>query len=70
MRNVFVKDSNIPFAGEGLWAKIKIEVMQKGIQYLKLTFQKGSLVALFNGVKQRQLWGVACGQQKAWSDYR
>jgi len=55
MRHVFVKNSEIPFAGEGLWAKTDIK--------------KGSLVALFNGVKQRQIWGVSC-QQKAWSDYR
>lgn len=55
MRMVFVKNSEIPFAGEGLWAKIDIKC--------------GSLVALFNGVKQRQIWGVSC-QQKAWSDYR
>ena len=37
MRMVFVKNSEIPFAGEGLWAKIDIKC--------------GSLVALFNGVK-------------------
>ena len=29
MRYVFVKNSEIPFAGEGLWAKIDIKVNEK-----------------------------------------
>ena len=100
MRTVFVKSSEIPFAGEGLWAKTAIQVRhhtlcfmlsavdtrditQHNTRYLHiskisehfthifivLSSQAGSLVALFNGVKQRHIWGVAC-QQKAWSDYR
>ena len=100
MRTVFVKSSEIPFAGEGLWAKTAIQVRhhtlcfmlsavdtrditQHNTQHLHiskisehfthifiaLSTQAGSLVALFNGVKQRHIWGVAC-QQKAWSDYR
>ena len=28
MRHVFVKDSQIPFAGEGLWAKTDIKVFR------------------------------------------
>ena len=104
MRTVFVKSSEIPFAGEGLWAKTAIQVRhhtlcfmlsavdtrditQHNTHYLHISKisehfirifryylsrdlrQAGSLVALFNGVKQRHIWGVAC-QQKAWSDYR
>ena len=74
MRHVFVKDSQIPFAGEGLWTKTDIKVTcfhvictTVSIEFIH--FKRGGLVALFNGVKQRQIWGVA-SQQKEWSDYR
>ena len=42
-RYVYVKDSAVPFAGEGLWAK-------RGIK-------TGQVCALFNGVRQHHLWG-------------
>jgi len=54
-RHVFVKQSQIPFAGEGLWAKTDIKA--------------GQLIALFNGVRQRHVWGVMA-HNLAWSDYR
>jgi len=54
-RYVYVKESQVPLAGEGLWAKTDIKA--------------GQLVALFNGVRQRHLWGVM-SHELAWSDYR
>ena len=38
MRYVFVKDSKIPYAGEGLWAKtdIKVNALQNLEKKLKL----------------------------------
>ena len=54
-RYVYVKTSQVPFAGEGLWAKSKIS--------------KGQVVAFFNGVRQRHLCGVK-SVKVSWSDYR
>ena len=45
MRYVFVKNSEIPFAGEGLWAKIDIKVNEKNrIKKLYQSFSLSSLV--------------------------
>ena len=54
-RHVYVKESQIPSAGEGLWAKTDIKC--------------GQLVALFNGVREHHVWGAAC-HTMPWSDYR
>lgn len=53
-RHVYVKESNTPSSGEGLWAKTDIKA--------------GQLVTLFNGVRQRHVWGMF--HELAWSDYR
>ena len=42
-RYVYVQDSAVPFAGEGLYAKTGIKA--------------GKVCALFNGVRQHHLWG-------------
>jgi len=54
-RYVYVEESAVPFAGQGLYAKSRIAA--------------GQLVSLFNGVRQRHLWGVK-GDNFGWSDYR
>jgi len=56
-RYVYVKDSQVPFAGEGLWAKTGILA--------------GQVCTLFNGVRQHLLWGsTAMSCKQDWSDYR
>ena len=55
VRMVYVAASSLEGAGEGLWAKTSI--------------MSGQVVALFNGVRQRQFYyGARSGQD--WSDYR
>ena len=54
-RYVYVKDSLVPGAGEGLFAKVRL--------------REGQLCSLFNGIRQRHLWGVK-GENFVWSDYR
>lgn len=54
-RYVYVEQSRIPFAGEGLFAKENIKA--------------GQLCACFNGVRQRKLWGSK-NENEIWSDYR
>jgi len=56
-RYVFVSDSSVPMAGEGLYAKTSLKA--------------GQLCALFNGVRQRHLCGVkGDNSNREWSDYR
>ena len=50
-----MKDSLVPGAGEGLFAKVCL--------------REGQLCSLFNGIRQRHLWGVK-GENFVWSDYR
>ena len=56
-RYVYVADSGVEGAGEGLWAREKI--------------LQGQACALFNGVRQHRLWGcTAMSMSLPWSDYR
>ena len=55
VRLVYVASSSVAGAGEGLWAKTDII--------------SGQMVALFNGVRQRQFYYGARSAQD-WSDYR
>ena len=55
VRQVYVAASSVSGAGEGLWAKTLL--------------RSGEMVALFNGVRQRQLYYAARPAQD-WSDYR
>ena len=55
VRLVYVAASSVAGAGEGLWAKTSI--------------MSGQVVALFNGVRQRQFYYEARSAQD-WSDYR
>ena len=55
VRMVYVAASSVAGAGEGLWAKTSI--------------MSGQVVALFNGVRQRQFYYGARSAQD-WSDYR
>jgi len=54
-RYIYVKESQTPGAGEGLWAKTLI--------------RKGQLAAIFNGLRQRHIWGAKT-TPRVWSDYR
>lgn len=55
---VYVKESNIPGAGEGLFARRKLAA--------------GELVALFNGIKvfKSSRFSVIKANSEDWSDYR
>ena len=56
-RYVYVAESGIEGAGEGLWAKTSL--------------MAGQVCSLFNGVRQHHLWGSsAMTDNKPWSDYR
>ena len=56
-RYVYVKESGVALAGEGLWAKTGVRT--------------GQVCALFNGVRQHHLWGCAAmADNQPWSDYR
>ena len=56
-RYVYVAESGVPLAGEGLMAKTCI--------------MAGQVCSLFNGVRQHHLWGCpAMADNLPWSDYR